>query len=240
MLEKNVLPCARQLGSRGDGRRRQQHASGDKAYRTSKAGARSPKRDRHISSPVDSGESPDIAQASVSGKCYDGGESDRIVTRLLIADESHVVRHGLRAMLEARPNWEVVADAADGKEAILKAFETKPDIAVIDYLLPLVNGVEVTRQIRARLRKTEVLVFANDDSEALIAAPLKAGARGYLTTSEVQRYLIEAIESLAIHKPFFTASINQILLESFLAKTTFNTLEPGTRCPAANHRRTLE
>jgi len=143
-------------------------------------------------------------------------------------------------MLEARPNWEVVADAADGKEAILKAFETKPDIAVIDYLLPLVNGVEVTRQIRARLRKTEVLVFANDDSEALIAAQLKAGARGYLTRSEVQRYLIEAIESLAIHKPFFTASINQILLESFLAKTTFNTLEPGTRCPAANHRRTLE
>jgi DNA-binding NarL/FixJ family response regulator len=145
------------------------------------------------------------------------GESDLAVTRLLIADEHDAVRSGLRAMLVARPNWEVVADAADGKEAILKAIETRPDVAVIDYLLPLVNGVEVTRQIRARLRKTEVLVFAIDDSEALIEAPLKAGARGYLTTSEVPHYLIDAIESLAIHKPFFTASVSEILLESFLA-----------------------
>ena len=121
-------------------------------------------------------------------------------------------------MLEARPNWEVVAEAADGKEAILKAIETKPHVAVIDYMLPIVNGVEVTRQIRGRLRKTEVLIFAPDDSEDLIAAPLKAGARGFLTTLEVQHYLSEAIESLAIHKPFFTARVTAALLESFLTR----------------------
>jgi DNA-binding NarL/FixJ family response regulator len=154
------------------------------------------------------------------------------VTRLLIADEHDVVRRGLRAMLEAQPNWEVVADAADGKEAILKAIETKPDVAVIDYLLPLVNGVEVTRQIRARLRKTEVLIFTIDDSEALIEAPLKAGARGYLTTSEVQHYLIEAIESLAIHKPFFTGSVSDILLGSFLAT-------PKRRSTLSNRERSV-
>jgi DNA-binding NarL/FixJ family response regulator len=121
-------------------------------------------------------------------------------------------------MLEARPNWEVVAEAADGKEAIFKAIETKPDVAVIDYVLPIVNGVEVTRQIRARLRKTEVLIFATDDGEDPIEASLKAGARGYLTTLEVQHYLSEAIESLAIHKPFFTARVTAALLESFLTR----------------------
>ena len=71
------------------------------------------------------------------------------MTRILIADDHEVVRSGLRTILEAQPNWEVVAEAADGKEAILKAIETKPDVAVLDYSLPLVNGVEATRQIRA-------------------------------------------------------------------------------------------
>jgi DNA-binding NarL/FixJ family response regulator len=140
------------------------------------------------------------------------------VTRLLIADEQDVVRSGLRAVLEAQPNWAVVAEAVDGKEAILKAIETKPDVAVIDYVLPLVDSIEVTRQIRARLRKTEVLVFTTDDNEILIEEPLKAGARGYLTTSEMQHSLIEAIEALAIHRPFLTPNVSEILLASFLAR----------------------
>ena len=145
------------------------------------------------------------------------GESGSAVTRLLIADEQDVVRSGLRVMLEAQPNWAVVAEAVDGKEAILKAIETKPDVAVIDYVLPLVDSIEVTRQIRARLRKTEVLVFTTDDNEILIEEPLKAGARGYLTTSEMQHSLIEAIEALAIHRPFLTPNVTEVLLASFLA-----------------------
>ena len=104
---------------------------------------------------------------------------------------------GCRSILEAHPNWEVVAEAADGKEAILKAIETKPDVAVIDYSLPLVNGIEATRQIRARLPRTEVLIFTMHDNETLIEELLKAGARGYLLKSDAKRYLIAAIESLA-------------------------------------------
>jgi DNA-binding NarL/FixJ family response regulator len=90
------------------------------------------------------------------------------VTRILIADDHGVVREGLRKLLEAQPNWEVVAEAPDGKEAILKAIETKPDIAVLDYALPLVNGIEVTRQIRARLPNTEILIFTMHDNETLV------------------------------------------------------------------------
>jgi DNA-binding NarL/FixJ family response regulator len=160
------------------------------------------------------------------------GESESTVTRLLIADEHDMVRSGLRAMLEARPDWEVVAEAADGKEAISKAIETKPDVAVIDYLLPLVNGIDVTRRIRARLRKTEVLVLTVDDSKALIEAPLKAGARGFLTTSEAQHYLIEDIESLATHRPFFTPNVAEALLASFLAR-------PNRRSALSNRERVV-
>jgi DNA-binding NarL/FixJ family response regulator len=141
------------------------------------------------------------------------------VTRILIADDHAVVRSGLRTILEAHPNWEVVAEAADGKEAILAAAEAKPDVAVLDYSLPLINGVEVTRQIRARMPRTEVLIFTMHDNETLIGELLKAGARGYLLKSDAKRHLIAAIEALAIHKPFFTSQVSEALLESYLTST---------------------
>jgi DNA-binding NarL/FixJ family response regulator len=140
------------------------------------------------------------------------------MTRILIADDHDVVRSGLRRILETQPKWEVVAEAADGKEAIAKALESKPDIAVLDYSLPLVNGVEATRQIRSRLPKAEILIFTMHDSETLIRDLLKAGARGYLLKSDAKRYLLAAIESLAAHKPYFTAKVSEALLESYLKR----------------------
>src|SRR6185369_10343658 len=130
-----------------------------------------------------------------------------------------VVRSGLRQILEDQSNWEVVAEASDGKDAILKAVQTKPDVAVLDYSLPLVNGLEVTRQIRARLPKTEVLIFTMHDNETLIQELLKAGAKGYLLKSDARRHLIAAIESLAIHKPFFTAAVSEALLGAYVSRS---------------------
>ena len=153
------------------------------------------------------------------------------MTRILIADDHDVVRSGLRAVLDAHPNWEVVAEAADGKEAILKAIETKPDIAVVDYSLPLVNGIEVTRQIRARLPTTEVLIFTMHDTETVMEQLVKAGARGYLLKSDAKRELISAIESLRVHKPYFTAKVSESLMKSQLtnSKRTGSTLTSRER-----------
>ena len=142
------------------------------------------------------------------------------MTRILIADDHEVVRSGLRSILETHPDWEVVAEAADGKEAIVQAVETKPDVAVVDYSLPLINGIEVTRQIRRRLPGTEVLIFTMHDSEALIDELLRAGARGFLLKSDAKRYLLEAIETLAAHKSFFTYRVSETLLKSFLVRSS--------------------
>jgi DNA-binding NarL/FixJ family response regulator len=141
------------------------------------------------------------------------------VTRILIADDHEVVRSGLRSILEAQPNWEVVAEATDGKEAVLKAIATKPDVAVLDYSLPVLNGVEATRQIRARVPETEVLIFTMHESETLMRELLQAGARGYLLKSDARQFLITAVQSLAAHKPFFTSRVSETLLESFLTTT---------------------
>jgi len=139
------------------------------------------------------------------------------MTRILIADDHVVVRSGLRRLLEAQPGWEVVAEAADGKDAIAKATQTRPDVAVLDSVMPFINGAEATRQIR-RLRKTEVLIFTIHDGEEHIVQMLKAGARGYVLKSDNAEQLLDAIASLAAHKPFFTTTVSETLLGSFLTQ----------------------
>jgi len=140
------------------------------------------------------------------------------MVRILIVGDHDVVRSGLRHVIESQPNWQVVAEAADGKEAVQKALETKPDVGVIDYSLPLINGVDATRQIRSALPQTEVLIFTMHDNATIIQELLKAGARGYLLKTDAQRHLIGAIEALAVHKPFFTTKISEALLDSFISR----------------------
>ena len=139
------------------------------------------------------------------------------MTRILVADDHEVVRSGVRAILEAHEGWEVVAEAKDGKDAVKKAVETQPDVAIIDYSMPVMDGIEVTRQIHAKLPKTEILIFSMHDSDVLVGELLEAGARAYLLKSDANRYLIAAVEALAEHKPFLTGKISQRLINAFLA-----------------------
>lgn len=140
--------------------------------------------------------------------------------RILIADDHDVVRSGLRAIVETRADWAVVAEAADGRDAIAKALGTKPDVCIVDYGLPLINGAEVTRQIRTRTPNSEVLMFTMHEEETILQQALEAGARAYLLKSDARAHLLSAIEALARHEPFLTAQISEILLKSFIDKRT--------------------
>src|SRR5215216_5708709 len=88
------------------------------------------------------------------------------MTRILIADDHDVVRAGLRTILQSQAGWEVVAEASDGKEAVELALATRPDVAVLDFGLPTLNGVEATRQIRSKLSRVEILIFTMHDTDA--------------------------------------------------------------------------
>ncbi|KYH01819.1 response regulator transcription factor [Bradyrhizobium sp. DOA1] len=136
--------------------------------------------------------------------------------RIVIADDHEVVRSGLRTILSTRADWEVVGEAADGKDALTAVLSTKPNIAILDYGLPTINGIELTRQIRARCPDTEVLMFTMRDDDSIVERALEAGARAYLLKSEASQFLLSAIESLAQHKPFFTGHSSERLLNAFL------------------------
>jgi DNA-binding NarL/FixJ family response regulator len=140
------------------------------------------------------------------------------MTRILIADDHDVVRSGVRTILEGHEGWQVVGEARDGKDALDQALATRPDVVVLDYGLPMMNGVEATRQIRARVPGVEVLIFTMHDTATLVREVLEAGARGFLLKSDARQFLIAAVESLAAHNPFFTGKVSQALLETYLAK----------------------
>jgi DNA-binding NarL/FixJ family response regulator len=138
------------------------------------------------------------------------------MVRILLADDHAVVRRGLRALLEARQDFEVCAEASNGREAVELALQHKPDVAVLDLSLALVNGIEVTRQIRKEMPATEVMIFTLREDESEIRDVLHAGARGYVLKSEADEQIVRAIEALARHHAFFSDHVSETLLDSFV------------------------
>lgn len=125
------------------------------------------------------------------------------MTRILVADDHDVVRSGLRALLEMNSDWKVIAEAENGKEAVTRTLSDQPDVAIVDYWMPLMNGIEVVRHIKAHRPRTEVLLFTMHDSKSLFNEAYEAGARACLLKSEARQFLFPAIESLIAHQTFY-------------------------------------
>ncbi|MGA8269397.1 MAG: response regulator transcription factor [Candidatus Acidiferrales bacterium] len=140
--------------------------------------------------------------------------------RLLVADDHEIVRKGLRTLLEEQPGWKVEAEANDGREAVKKASELKPDIAVMDIGMPSLNGLEATRQILKAASRTKVLILTMHESDPLIRQVLDAGARGYLLKTDASRDLVAAVDALRRNKTFFTSKVAQMILDGYLNKKT--------------------
>ncbi len=128
--------------------------------------------------------------------------------RILIADDHSVVRAGLRTLLESRSGWDVCAEAADGRDAVDKASKLKPDVAVLDIGMPLLNGVEATRQIRAASPSTEILILTMHESDDLVQQVVQAGARGYILKDDADRVLLAAVDAASHHKPYFSTRVS--------------------------------
>lgn len=149
--------------------------------------------------------------------------------RILIADDHQVVRRGLRSVLESQPGWEICGEASNGRDAVRKAKQLRPDVAVLDISMPELNGLEAARQIRKVSPRTELLVLTMHASDELAEEVLAAGVRGYLLKSDADHDLIRAVEAVRHHKAFFTPRVSQLVLDGYL--------RPAAQAPARGSRR---
>jgi DNA-binding NarL/FixJ family response regulator len=136
--------------------------------------------------------------------------------RILLADDHEIVRRGLRALLEERPGWQVCSEVSTGHEAVQAAIELRPDVIVLDLTLPDLSGLEATRQILSGYEEAEILIFTMHEGEQIIRDVLIAGARGYVLKSDAGRFLVNAVEALADHHPYFSGSVAATVLGGFV------------------------
>jgi DNA-binding NarL/FixJ family response regulator len=136
--------------------------------------------------------------------------------QILLGDDHAILRSGLRKILQERPDWQVVAEAADGREAVRLVLETRPDIAILDIGMPVLNGIEATRQIVRRLPEMRILILSMHASEAYIVQALKAGAKGYLLKDSADTELIRAVTAVASGKSFFSPAAAKVMLDDYV------------------------
>jgi DNA-binding NarL/FixJ family response regulator len=136
--------------------------------------------------------------------------------RILLADDHTIVRSGIRLLLEQQPDFKVVGEANDGREAVELVSKHHPDVAVLDIGMPQLNGIEATMQIAAAEPATQVVILSMHADEGYVLRALKAGARGYILKNAAEADLIRAIRSVAEGKSFFSPVIGKMLLEDYV------------------------
>jgi DNA-binding NarL/FixJ family response regulator len=136
--------------------------------------------------------------------------------RVLVAGGNEIERKGLCALVREQRGWEVAAEARDGREAVESTKQTKPDVAIMDLDMPLLNGLGATRQIAKQPLQTKVLLLASRDKDQLLPQAIEAGAHGYLVKSDAAADLISAVEALRRGKSFFTARVAPRVLRGYL------------------------
>src|SRR6185295_19745568 len=137
------------------------------------------------------------------------------IRRILIVDDHDAVRRGVRQLLEATPYYQVVGEAADGRRGLELAQQTRPDIAIVDYSVPELNGLDLSHALKRELPRIEILLYTMHDREEIIMEVLRAGVRGFVLKSDTEEHLLAALDALSIRRPYFSGAISDTLLEQF-------------------------
>jgi len=140
-------------------------------------------------------------------------------TRVLLAEDHTIVRKGLRSLLDKETGIEVVGEAEDGREAIVKAEELHPDVVVMDIAMPGLNGLEATRQIKKRFSDIKIIILTMHANEEYILQSLKAGASGYLIKKAAPAELISAINAVHNGHSFLSPSISRMVIDEYIRRS---------------------
>jgi two-component system response regulator NreC len=160
--------------------------------------------------------------------------------RILLADDHTVVRKGLRLLLESVPEFQVIADAANGREAVALAEEHTPDVIVMDVAMPILNGIEAARQITAKLPQTAVVFLSMHGDESYVLRALRAGARAYLLKDSAEYDLIQAVKAVSEGKAFFSPAISKMLVEDYMRQMRERGVEDSYELLTTREREVLQ
>jgi DNA-binding NarL/FixJ family response regulator len=140
--------------------------------------------------------------------------------KLLLGDDHTLMRQGLRKILEENAGWHVVAEAGNGRDAVRDMLALQPDVAVLDIGMPLLNGIEATRQIVRRIPLARVLILSMHADQAYVTQAVQAGARGYILKDSAGADLVQAVGVLATGKSFFSPAVAQLMLDDYARRLT--------------------
>jgi len=160
--------------------------------------------------------------------------------RILLADDHTVIRSGLRLLLERHPEFEVVGEAADGREAVALAGELSPDVVVMDIAMPNLNGIEATNQIVRKRAETAVVILSMHSDEAYVMRSLKAGARAYLLKDSAEEDLVKSIRAVSEGKSFFSPAISRVLAEDYVRQLQRKGVEDSYELLTSREREILQ
>jgi len=138
------------------------------------------------------------------------------IRRIIIVDDHDAVRRGIRQLLESKPYYQVVGEAANGRAGLELAREAHPDIAILDYSIPELNGLDLSHALKKEFPRIEILLYTMHDREEIVIEVLRAGVRGFVLKSDAEKHLIAALDALSIRRPYFSGAISDTLLEQFL------------------------
>jgi DNA-binding NarL/FixJ family response regulator len=141
---------------------------------------------------------------------------NRLTTRILLADDHALVRRGLRLILDAQPDLEVVAEAGDGAEAVKLALAEDVDLAILDISMPRMTGLQATRELKQRRPEVRVLILSMHESEQYLYEALSAGASGYVVKNVADRDLVEACRATMRGEPFLYPGAVTALIKDYL------------------------
>ncbi len=162
------------------------------------------------------------------------------VIRILLADDHTVVRKGLCLLLESHPGFKVIAEASNGREAVMMAETHRPDVAILDVTMPLLNGIEAARQISSNSPQTAIVFLSMHSDEAYVLKALKSGARGYLLKDSAEYDLINAIHAVSEGKAFFSPAISRMLVEDYMRQMRDREVEDSYELLTTREREILQ
>jgi DNA-binding NarL/FixJ family response regulator len=146
---------------------------------------------------------------------------------LVLADDHHVVRQGLRALLQTEPDFHLVGEAADGQEVLRLVERLHPDVLVLDLMMPGLGGLEVTRRVRQRFARTQIVILSMHANEAYVVEALRLGATAYILKEADARDLVRGIREAAAGRRYLSPPISEDMIEAYLRKTDSATFDPA-------------